>query len=133
MNMSESTISDPLARPPGEQGARPSAVNQAEVEKLASGSRLGKRLRPSLDDANQSSNNSDTSKPWPKFLVVTGSDAGFSRLSAITICRTIKESIGFVENTRRLSNTSLLVQVAHRDQSLRLLGLEAFAGAPVKV
>ena len=133
MNMSESTISDRLARPPGEQGARPSAVNQAEVEKLATGSRLGKRLRPSLDDANQNSQSASLSQTWPKFLVITGCDDGFSRLSAITICRTLKENVGYIENTRRLKNSSLLVQVAHKDQSLKLLEYKAFAGAPIKV
>ena len=50
-----------------------------------------------------------------------------------SICRTLKESIGYVEDTRRLKSTSLLVQVAHKDQSEKLLELRTFAGAPVKV
>jgi len=133
MNMSDSTISDRLARRPGEQGARPSAVDQAGVEKLASGSRLSKRFRSSSDEADISNIYSSTLTPWPKFLVVTGRDEEFSRLSAITICRTLKDSIGSVEDTRRLKSTSLLVQVAHKDQSEKLREMRTFAGAPVKV
>ena len=97
MNMSNLTLSDRLAGRPCEQGVRLSAVNQAEVKKLATGSRQSKRSRTSSDDANPSTNYEDISTPWPKFLVITGCDDGFSRLSAITICRTLKETIGFVE------------------------------------
>jgi len=133
MNMSDTTASDRLARRPGQQGARPSAVDQAGVEKLASGSRQSKRFRSSSDETNPCSNHQSLTSTWPKFLVVTGRDEEFSRLSAITICRTIKEYIGLVENTRRLRSSSLLVQVAHKEQSTKLLELRDFAGAPVKV
>jgi hypothetical protein len=132
MDMSSENSPNRLARRPGEQGARPSAVNQAEVEKFDSGFRQSKRSRTSSDDTNRISHE-NLAKTWPKFLVVTGCDDGFSRLSAITICRYLKETVGFIESTRRLRNSSLLVQVDHRDQSLKLLGLKAFAGAPVKV
>jgi len=132
MNMSDTTASDRLARRPGEQGARPSAVDQAVVEKLASGSRQSKRFRSSSDEANSNNNYQSLTSPWPKFLVVTGRDE-FSHLSAITICRTIKEYIGSTENTRRLRSSSLLVEVAHKEQSSKLMELRTFAGAPVKV
>jgi len=121
---------DQLARLLGYQGAHPSAGNQAEVDKLATGTnRDAKRSRTT-------SNGSDEifrSKSWPKFLIINGTDEKFTKLSAITICITLEKLVGQIENTNRLRYGSLLVQTNTRNQTETLLHLKTFAGAPVKV
>ena len=131
MNMADNHHSYRLARPPGYQGARLSAGDQAEDEKLATGiTSKNKRYRTPLEDFL-----SEQRRYWPKFVLVDGEndDGKFQRLSAIKLSNAISETLGEVEEVSRTKSGSLLLHLSNRDQLSKLENLDELAGVPVKV
>lgn len=123
MDMSTNTSPYRLARLPGHQGARPSAGNQAEDDKFAT----GKRFRSNSDEFQ------NMPSVWNRYLIITGTDDRFSKVSAIAIYNALKKIIGEPEDTRRLQDGSVLVKVGNSRQSENILNLKGIDGASVEV
>ena len=110
-----------LARPPGNQGARFSAGNQADNEKLATGMNSMKRkYSASTVDADCPS----TTNSWPRFLIIKDpemGDLGLSSISSILISRELENLVGKLKMIRRINGTDLLVECSTSLQSETLL------------
>ena len=103
-----------LEHPPGNQGARFTAGNQADNEKLATGI---KRYKLQYYADIPSPTNS-----WPRFLVIEDHDIGrFDDLSSITLSRTLENLVGKLEMILWTKDGDLLVKCFTPLQSETLL------------
>ena len=121
MEMSFSDTPYRLARLPGQQGARLSAGNQAEDEKLTTGKR-NRTLSDEFED-----------RFWNRYLVLSGSDDRFKSVSAIAISNAIEQVIGTPEEIRRMNDGSILIKVGNRRQSEKLHNIKLIAGTSVTI
>ena len=118
MNMHNSKKTNRIVRLPGKQGARPSAVNQAGVEKFTSGNRShGKRTRTSSGSSNECAQPTTGPQPYNRYFLMTSYSDQLKRLSAITVCRSLQKCIGETESTKRLQDGSLLIHACNFDQA----------------
>ena len=134
MNMSNSQYSNRIVRLPGKQGARPSAGNQAGVEKLTTGKRLhGKRTRTSSGSSNELAPLATGPRTYNRYFVMSSHSDQLKNLSAITVCRSLQRLVGETESTTRLQDGSLLIHACNFDQADKVQHLTELAGVPVKV
>ena len=120
-----------LARPPGNQGARFSAGNQADNEKLATGMNRHKRKYSS------STVDADCPSPmnsWPRFLIIKAvQTSGIDQNSSITISRDLENLVGKLEMIKRLKDDRLLVKCFTPLQSETLLKTTTLFLEPMEV
>ena len=134
MSMSNIQNLNRIVRLPGEQGARPSAGNQAGVEKLTTGNRShGKRTRTSSGSSDETVSLTTPLRPWIKFFLVSSNSDQFKRLSAITVCKSLQKCVGETESTKRQQDGSLLIHACNSNQADKIQHLTRLAGVPVNV
>lgn len=85
----------------------------------------GKRQRISSDE--------NEHEKWDRYLVISGTDDRFKKISAIAVCKTLKQLIGQPEDARRMMDGSVLVKTGNKNQSQQLLRLAHMEGAEVRV
>ena len=100
-----------------------SMLQMASSSKTTEGK--GKRQRMSSDE--------NVDRYWDRFLVLSGNDERFNKLSAIALFKAVNQLIGEPEDARRMADGSILVKTGNRNQSQSLLSLAHVHDAAVKV